>query len=337
MFRICVCCHDVFVIGLYKCVVNKNGKESVSTGYLHVIPTGDSPSETKKPPRSCPIFTSNLQPVEVNPDQTITLKCAAKDTSNIEWYRDDCRLTKTSRIRIDQKDDQFTLTIKQCRPDDAGTYRCVATGPGGKTESVTDVIVRKPIVPPRFEDKLKGTDAKEGDTVKLLIRVSGKPTLTWYKDGKLLTVSDRFSVECVNQEKGTYALRIESVKLSDSGRYKCVAKNPAGECFCSTNVQVKEKFISPVFGNVTLNLNINEGEDMLIEVPLTAKPTPKVTWYKDNVQLYDYARCKTQKQGDIYALNVKKTILQDAGTYKIVAKNSAGSATKEINVTIASK
>jgi hypothetical protein len=41
-----------------------------------------------------------------------------------------------------------------------------------------------------------------------------------------------------------------------------------------------------------------------------------------------------QKVGDVYTLNIKQTTPQDAGTYKVVAKNSAGSGTNEINVTI---
>jgi hypothetical protein len=41
-----------------------------------------------------------------------------------------------------------------------------------------------------------------------------------------------------------------------------------------------------------------------------------------------------QKVGDVYTLNIKQTTPQDAGTYKVVAKNSAGSGTNEINITI---
>ena len=319
-------------------MVYKGSEETVTSGYLSIKPAGETSRDTGKSEKSikpsAPVFTTKLQPVEVGPGDTITLQCSARETSSIEWYKDDRRLTKTSRTRIDQKGDQFTLIMKPARDDDAGTYRCLVTGPGGTAESVADVLVRKPLAPPKFIDKLKNTDAKEGDRVQLVIRISGEPTLTWYKDGKLLPIGDRFSVECPNPAKGIYALCIDNVNLADSGRYKCVAKNPAGECFCSTSLQVKEKLTSPVFGEVTLNLNVNEGDDMLIEIPLTAKPAPKVTWYKDSVQLYNYARCKMQNDGDLCTLYIKQMSPQDAGTYKVIAKNSAGSGTKEINVTV---
>ena len=315
-------------------MVNKNGREMVTTAYLHISKTpSDQKSEQNLKPMA-PAFTTTLQPVGVNPGDTITLQCSAVHTSSIEWYKDGRRLTKSSRTRIDQKGDQTTLCIKPARPDDAGKYRCVATGPGGTVESETVVTIRKPLAAPKFDDKLKNTEGKEGDTVQLVIRISGESTLTWYKDGKLLPMGDRFSVQCLNPEKGTYALCIDHAKLTDSGRFKCVAKNLAGECFCSTNLQIKEKHSTPEFGEVTLNLNVDEGEDMMIEVPLTAKPAPKVTWYKDNVQVYSYARCKMQKVGDVYTLVIKQATTQDAGTYKILAKNSAGSATREINVQI---
>lgn len=280
------------------------------------------------------MFSTPLQPIETNPGGTLSLQCSVRDASSIEWFKDDRPLTQTSRIQMYKKRDEVSLTVKSVRLDDVGKYRCLATGPGGKVDSVAVVDIRKPLLPPKFQEKLKNTETKEGNRVEFMIQVSGKPSLTWYKDGKLLPIGDRISVECSNHEKGIYLLCIDNAKLADSGRYKCVAKNQAGDCFCSTNLQIKEKTVGPAFGDVNSMLNCNEGENMLIEIPVTGNPAPKVTWYKDNIQLYNFARCKMYVDGNTCKLHMKEMTLQDAGTYKVMAKNLSGLVAKEINVTV---
>lgn len=235
---------------------------------------------------------------------------------------------------MEMKADKATLSIKATRPDDAGSYRCVATNQVGTVQSEVDVNLRKRTGAPKFEEKPKNTEAKEGEKVTLVVRVSGEPELTWYKDGKFLKMSDRITVECLDKDKGTYGLQFDDVKCSDSGRYKCVANNTGGESFCSASLMVKETISSPEFGEVSPAVDIKEGEDLGIEIPVSGKPLAKVTWYKDNVQLYSTARCKIQKVGDVYKLTIRQATGQDSGVYKAVAKSSAGSATKEIHVTI---
>lgn len=290
----------------------------------------------KKTKAKEPSFTSPLQPTEVTEGSTIRLECVVtgEPVSDIEWYKENKRLTKNSRTNIEMKGDKACLTIKGAGAEDVGGYRCVAINQVGTAQSVADVNIRRPTVAPKFEERLKNTDIREGERVTLVIKVSGSPDLTWYKDGKILSINDRFTVECLDKEKGNYALHIDDVKCSDSGRYKCVAKNPAGETFCSASLLVNEKLFGPEFGELTPTLNVNEGDDLILEIPLSGKPLPKVTWYKDNVLLRSYARCKIQKVGDICKLTVKQGTSQDSGVYKVVAKSSAGSATKEVHVNV---
>ena len=238
---------------------------------------------------------------------------------------------------MEMKGNKATLTIKGTRPDDAGSYRCVATNQVGTVQSEVDVNLRKLTGAPMFEEKPKNTEAKEGEKVTLVVRVSGVPEVTWYKDGKPLKMSDHLTVECLDKDKGTYGLQFNDVKCSDSGRYKCVANNLGGESFCSVSLLVKETISTPEFGEVSPAVDIKEGEDLVIEIPVSGKPLAKVTWCKDNVQLYSSARCKIQKVGDVYKLTIRQVTGQDSGVYKAVANSSAGSATKEIHVTIAGR
>ena len=55
---------------------------------------------------------------------------------------------------------------------------------------------------------------------------------TWSKDGRILTKGEHYKIR-----RFTF-LKIRSVKLSDSGKYKCVIKNAHGNDSLTTEVRV---------------------------------------------------------------------------------------------------
>jgi len=72
--------------------------------------------------------------------------------------------------------------------------------------------------------------------------VVGKPVpeVTWYKDGKLLTQTSRYRINCERDE--IHSLSISHVTEVDSGNYICRATNLAGGEETQAKITVKKIF-----------------------------------------------------------------------------------------------
>ncbi|XP_017279234.1 myomesin-3 [Kryptolebias marmoratus] len=84
---------------------------------------------------------------------------------------------------------------------------------------------------PDFAVPLRAHTVWEGMMVKLCCTVQGcpPPTLTWYKDGELLTMSSQPWNYSLQQSFGLSSLEIRRCSPDDAGEYKVVARSPLGE------------------------------------------------------------------------------------------------------------
>lgn len=93
------------------------------------------------------------------------------------------------------------------------------------------------MIPPTFTEKLQKVHAKEGEPVRLTVRVAGTPApqVTWYREGSRIVSSPDFEVI---QEGAIHSLYIPEVFYEDAGHFMVRADNPAGEATCSTQLIV---------------------------------------------------------------------------------------------------
>lgn len=172
----------------------------------------------------------------------------------------------------------------------------------------------------------------EGEDAIFTIRVSGEPEVTWYHDDKLIDDDVRFSIET---EGELIRLCIKETQPEDAGRYKCVAKNKAGESSCAVSLRVKETFARPEIAPVSENrYEVDEGSDVTFTTKVKGRPEPKVTWFKDDVRLRGDSRLKTTTNGDEYTLTINRATALDPGIYKCTASSPAGSSSVEFELVV---
>ena len=126
-------------------------------------------------------------------------------------------------------------------------------------------------VPPNFLIGLPPNyKLKEGESIKLTCQVEGnpRPVVTWLKDGKNLPQSLRFNTSYI-VPTGMSSLTVTGTLQTDCGNYTCVAENPAGKAYTTSQVFVKES--KP-------KSNRYEPEDSQTDddVPLNRAKPPKV-------------------------------------------------------------
>ncbi|KAG8447614.1 hypothetical protein GDO86_014935 [Hymenochirus boettgeri] len=230
------------------------------------------------------------------------------------------------------------LQILNAQEEDSGQYTCVVTNDIG--EAVRNYEV-KVFIPPAIkrddsnqEVGIKEIKAKVNSSLTLHCESQAvpKPSLHWYKDGKLLESSDGTQIQRDGQE-----LQIQPIRVSDSGRYTCVATNVAGEDEKDfyVNVQVPPVFYRPGGSSAAFELllrddgeELTEHREVIANNPISlscdtnAIPPPVLTWYKDGQLLSSSDGMLILLDGRI--LQISMAHAKNAGKYTCKATNEAG-------------
>uniref|UniRef100_H0XTM2 Ig-like domain-containing protein n=1 Tax=Otolemur garnettii TaxID=30611 RepID=H0XTM2_OTOGA len=183
----------------------------------------------------------------------------------VKWYKEYmCIEPDNIKYVISEEKGSHTLRIRDVHPSDSAAYRCRAVNRVGeaicrgfltmgdsetlaataKKSKVTLSSLKEELVlksnyadsffefqvvegPPRFIKGLSDRYALLGTAAyfQCLVRGSPRPTVCWYKDGRLVQ-GTRFSAE--ESGIGFHNLFITSLVQSDEGEYRCVAKNESG-------------------------------------------------------------------------------------------------------------
>eukprot|EP00061_Rhincodon_typus_P018023 g47007.t1 len=195
------------------------------------------------------------------------------------------------------------LQILNVQEEDAGRYSCVVTNIAG--EAVKDYEL-KVFIPPLIakDDQTAGgfhvthVKTKVNTTLTLMCEswATPVPALRWYKDGQLLTGTEHLQI----LDKG-HVLQIKYTRVSDTGRYTCVATNIAGEDEKDFHVNIQ---VPPIFQklygvNAAWEVLYREDEaeeivehrEVIVNNPVSlycetnAIPPPILSWYKDGEAL----------------------------------------------------
>ncbi|XP_028823701.1 hemicentin-1 isoform X1 [Denticeps clupeoides] len=249
----------------------------------------------------------------------LELECHARGTPTpvITWLKDGQPVRVGEGVRLGGSGRR--LVVSRVQVSDTALFRCVGTNEAGEDTRDFNVVVH---VPP----SISASGPSERSVVLqhpiMLQCVSSGipvPSITWLKDGRPVDTTQ----ELLRLDSAGRSLQIVQARLEDAGKYTCVATNPAGETQHHIHLSVHEP-PSILFDEASANQTILVGFQVQLICKATGNPLPAVSWYKDGRALTSSAGVSIQNRGRV--LEVARAQVSDAGVYRCVAVNAAGSA-----------
>ena len=139
-----------------------------------------------------------------------------------------------------------------------------------------------------------------------------------------------------DSERRKFSLTVSDCSTEDSGQYRCLVTNSAGEVTSSAELKVNNRQVAPRFvqGAEEQLFEVWEGAPVKLLVQARGKPTPQVEWFKENRLARRVKRVELQTEGDMNILLIPKAVPDDSGNYRAEATNSAGTAVKPFVVIV---
>ncbi|OPJ77524.1 hemicentin-1 isoform B [Patagioenas fasciata monilis] len=254
---------------------------------------------------------------------TLECKAAGNPPPLLTWLKDGVPVEVSDKLRVSSGGKK--LEILNAAEADQGQYLCVATSVAGEQEIKYDVEI---LVPPLVEggDELLDYIVILQSPLELDCSATGvpSPTITWLKDGQPVEEGAGHKI-LFNGQK----LLISRAQVSDTGRYKCVAANKAGEHEREFDVTVH---VPPTIKSAgTSERAVVISKPVTLQCVASGIPSPSITWLKDG-QPVNTARGNIRLESSGRILQVVKALLEDAGRYTCVATNAAGEAQQHVRL-----
>ncbi|XP_047040434.1 titin homolog isoform X8 [Helicoverpa zea] len=330
----------------YTCTVeNENG--SVNTvANLKVYPS----FEASPIP---PTFTRSIRDTYHLAENELILECRIRGQPlpTITWLKDDKAITTNERYQAYYlADGVCRLSISSPTPEDSGKYTCKAEN-SVWTDQITHIVSftgkENRLSPnlatrershfnrqalesrrPHFTNVLSDYKVVKGGTIGLQVEIRGCPTrVEWLREGRSVTEVYRNARTFV--EQGLYTLALSDVTEKESGLYTCRAWSTHGNVDMNAAITVvppteHEGKPAIIAGRPDKDILISVGEDVNISFRVQGEPKPKVVFMKGIRDITTSQRVCKMTSDDYVKFTLKRSVVSDAGTYCILARNAYG-------------
>ncbi|CAH2311914.1 hemicentin-1 isoform X2 [Pelobates cultripes] len=261
---------------------------------------------------------------------TVTLLCDAYGipTPTIKWLKDGHQISQTDSLEVQFLSGGSKLKMSRAQLTDSGTYTCFASNTEGTAQKNFILTIQ---VPPSIIGSGMSNEVNvvPGEDVQLVCKADGTPVpvIHWIKDGKHINNDDYQGIRVSEDGQN---LIISKIKITDIGKYTCVATNSAGEDDRIFNVNV---YVAPrIAENNGNELTAILDTSINIECIASGSPPPQINWLKNGLPLPVSSHIRLQSAGQVFRISrVQKS---DAGSYTCVASNRAGVDKKDYNLEV---
>lgn len=298
--------------------------------------------------------TEEYSVLSVNQKSILRLECQinAQPKPVIKWFKNDEEIQTNEKTKLENKQDYYYLTIKDCSLRDRGLYRVHAENNCGISVSQIFVDINSVPVIIKGLSNTEITLSEKEQEFEIVLNHQSKPKaeVTWlFSEKQIRTDDSHYSIEnelsSSDSDEYTSKLKIHNLSVTDAGSYKCKVKNSVGEVVSAGILSILkgQLFIE----KLPSTLDLKEKSEIKFECKLEdSNPKSTVTWLKDGNQLAASKRILISKpsveQGTnntIYNLTIQDASVTDSGIYTIksVSKISTIECSSQVNILSAPK
>ncbi|XP_021346881.1 protogenin B-like, partial [Mizuhopecten yessoensis] len=316
--------------GLYECFLNNS--KGVVIGRRVMVKVARIASKFTKMPTNQVTVVGGVARFECKIDAT--------PPPVFIWEKDDASLPLNNRTTTLTTG---VLQLHNVLQQDAGMYHCSAQHSlqdianlhetftsMTRRRSETGILTVIPDKAPRPPRIVYATDeiianVDESVTLECLVDGNPKPNVTWVTQNGSVVIENMLKMRV-----GTSNLKLKNLVVKDAGTYRCIGSSP-GHVDASAEVVLKVR-APPVLDGHLVSHKVQSAQRIRLDCPVTGKPRPKVTWYRNGEILI------AESQSRIFITKQDVLLIEswasDSGYYQCLASNPAGSvmATARIEV-----
>ena len=308
----------------YKCIATNSQGSVTSSANLKVLEAMIAPQ-----------FLSKLQDVEIVENKELKLKVEVKGKPKplLEWCLNEKPLRSSHRVRLRSERDISILQISNCKLDDTGDYKVVASNNAGEISASCKVTITEEQKKPEFIYVPKGNKVQEGRSSSFRVSFNGKPNprIKWLKDKKEVQNSDRIEIK---NDTGKSHISFKNIEPADEGSYTCEITNNVGSANTNVELIVEEVLTRPIFLEKLKEISFVEHETIQLDIEVKGKPKPTISWFRGDSKIKEDDRITVINENNTWSLIIKNCTLSDSAQYKAIAKNKIGETSCKARINV---
>ncbi|XP_034061419.1 titin-like, partial [Gymnodraco acuticeps] len=247
-----------------------------------------------------------------------------------KWFKDGVELASGRKYKISFSQMISSLNVLSAEKVDSGEYTFEVMNEVGKDLSKINLTVLDKIIPASFSRKLKDLNTVVGAAGEMECKVSGSPpfTISWYHDGEEIQSGPNYEI---NFSNNSCTLKVSTLKLSDSGLYKCKALNKAGSSETSASMAAKEP---PSFVVPPQPVEAMPGSNVTFSAMVKGSAPLKLKWFRGAKEILPGRDCSFSLKDNQVVLELFTVDRSHAGEYTCQIINDAGKESSPVNLTV---